>query len=83
MGLGEGGLFEVSLVEKIFSEELRAEESKTLMDKSPLMVSVNVLGRTLSLVVVFVMLAATSLAFVSKYEDPAKPCPSEDPFRIM
>ncbi|CAK9027367.1 Calcium-transporting ATPase [Durusdinium trenchii] len=77
-GHGKGEVVDTGMRTQLGIIAKRLQESKTLMDKSPLMVSVNVLGRTLSLVVVFVMLAATSLAFVSKYEDPAKPCPSED-----
>ncbi|CAJ1332462.1 unnamed protein product [Effrenium voratum] len=56
----------------------RLQESKGLMEKSPLMVSVNILGQALSCVVVCLIISATLLAYATKYEDPARPCPPDD-----
>ncbi|CAE7408677.1 ctpF [Symbiodinium sp. CCMP2456] len=56
----------------------RLQEGKSWTEKSPLLVSVNSLGRRLSIVVIGVVVGATLLAIATKYQDPANPCPAHD-----
>ena len=56
----------------------RLRENKDWTEKSPLLVSVNSLGRRLSVVVVGIVVGATALAVATGYQDPSNPCPPHD-----
>ena len=56
----------------------RLQEGKSWTEKSPLLVSVNTLGRRLSILVIGIVVGATLLAVATKYQDPASPCPPHD-----
>ncbi|CAJ1396012.1 unnamed protein product [Effrenium voratum] len=56
----------------------RLGQKKSIMEKNPLMVSVNKLATYLAAVLVVVILLATAVAFKTGYQDPAKPCAEED-----
>ena len=61
----------------------RLGESKSWTEKGPLLVSVNALGRRLSVAVVGLIACATILAIATRYQDPATPCPTHDSYCLV